>query len=146
MFLCPTTSIVFRISSEKLQAYCSTAGAVRRVAASNSITSSAATWKGNPGDVTLLYRVVDDDDAVFRDELRALAKARGIDFRLGVGGEIGDDQTDRLGIPALRAMVPDVRERDCFVCGPPGMLDAVCRRLGLLGVPNAQIHFERFEF
>jgi predicted ferric reductase len=104
------------------------------------------TLPGNPGDVTLLYRVVDDDDAVFRDELRALAKARGIDFRLGVGREIGDDQTDRLGIPALRAMVPDVRERDCFVCGPPGMLDAVCRRLGLLGVPNAQIHFERFEF
>jgi predicted ferric reductase len=101
---------------------------------------------GTPGDVTLLYRIVDDDDAVFRDELRDLAAARGIEFRLGVGPEIGDDQTDRLGIPALRVMVPDVRERDCFACGPPGMIDAMRRRLRLLGVPKSQIHFERFEF
>ncbi len=98
------------------------------------------------GDVTLLYRVVDSDDAVFRDELKDLARERGIEFRLGVGAEIGDDQTDKLGIPALRAMVPDVRDRDCFVCGPPGMIDAVRRRLRLLGVPKAQIHSERFEF
>jgi predicted ferric reductase len=103
-------------------------------------------FPGDPGDVTLLYRVVDDDDIVFRDELVELAKARGIEFRLGVGPEIGDDQTDRLGIPALRAVVPDVRKRDCFVCGPPGLIDAVCRRLALLGVPKQQIHFERFEF
>jgi predicted ferric reductase len=101
---------------------------------------------GTPGDVMLLYRIVDDDDAVFRDELRDLAAARGIEFRLGVGPEIGDDQTDRLGIPALRVMVPDVRERDCFACGPPGMIDAMRRRLRLLGVPKSQIHFERFEF
>jgi ferredoxin-NADP reductase len=43
-------------------------------------------------------------------------------------------------------MVPDVRERDCFACGPPGMIDAMRRRLRLLGVPKSQIHFERFEF
>jgi predicted ferric reductase len=104
------------------------------------------TLPGTPGDVTLLYRIVDDDDAVFRDELRDLAAARGIEFHLGVGPEIGDDLTDRLGIPALRVMVPDVRERDCFACGPPGMIDAMRRRLRLLGVPKSQIHFERFEF
>ncbi|HEY4398064.1 MAG TPA: ferredoxin reductase family protein [Acidimicrobiia bacterium] len=98
------------------------------------------------GDVTLLYRVVADDDAVFYDELAQLADERGIDFRLGVGPEIGDDQTDRLGVPALRAMVPDVRERDCYVCGPPGLIDAVSRRLRRLRVPRSQVHFERFEF
>jgi len=101
---------------------------------------------GDKGDVTLLYRVVADDDAVFRKELLELARERGIEFRLGVGPEIGDDRTDRLGVPALRSMVPDVRERDCFVCGPPALIDAVCRRLALLGVPSSQIHFERFEF
>ena len=73
-------------------------------------------------------------------------KDRGIEFRLGVGPEIGDDQTDRLGVPALRAMVPDVRDRDCYVCGPPALIDAVCRRLVLLGVPRSRVHFERFEF
>jgi ferredoxin-NADP reductase len=96
-------------------------------------------------DVTLLYRVATDDDAIFRDELTELASSRGIEIHLGVGTDIGDDQTDRLGIPAIRAVVPDVRERDCFVCGPPALVDAVCRRLERLGVPKRQIHFERFE-
>ncbi|MBV8951636.1 MAG: ferric reductase-like transmembrane domain-containing protein [Actinobacteria bacterium] len=104
------------------------------------------TLPGRPGDVTLLYRVVDTDDAVFRDELKDLARERGIEYRLGIGAEIGDDRTDKLGIPAIRAMVPDVRDRDCFVCGPPGLIDAVCRRLRLMGVPKSQIHYERFEF
>jgi ferredoxin-NADP reductase len=103
-------------------------------------------FPAGPGDMTLLYRVATDDDAIFRDELAELASSRGFEVHLGVGTDIGDDQTDRLGIPAIRAIVPDVRERDCFVCGPPGLVDAVCGRLERLGVPKAQIHFERFEF
>jgi predicted ferric reductase len=97
------------------------------------------------GDVTLLYRVATDDDAIFRDELSELASSRGVEIHLGVGTDIGDDETDRLGIPAIRAIVPDVRERDCFVCGPPALVDAVCRRLERLGVPKRRIHYERFE-
>jgi ferredoxin-NADP reductase len=31
------------------------------------------------------------------------------------------------------------------VCGPPALIDALRRRLALLGVPRNQIHFERFE-
>ena len=62
------------------------------------------------------------------------------------GFEIGDDQTDQLGIPAITRLVPDVIERDCFVCGPPALVDAVCRRLHAIGVPDASVHFERFEF
>ena len=95
--------------------------------------------------MTLLYRVVDDDDTVFYDELRQLMQARSVTVHIIPGTEIGDDQTDRLGVPAL-ARVPDVAQRDCYVCGPPGLIDAVCRRLGLLGVPRSRIHFERFEF
>ena len=62
------------------------------------------------------------------------------------GTEIGDDQTDLLGIPALAARRARHRDRDCFVCGPPAFIDAVQRRLAMLGVPRDQIHFERFEF
>jgi ferredoxin-NADP reductase len=101
---------------------------------------------GRPGDITLLYRVAADGDVAFRDELAKLARKRGAEIRVIVGDEIGDDQTDRLGLPALRELVPDITERDVYVCGPPAMVDAVRRRLTMLQVPSAQIHFERFAY
>ena len=95
---------------------------------------------------TLLYRVNRAEDVVFARELEDFAARKGVDVRYLVGFEIGDDQTDQLGIPAIIHFVPDVIERDCFVCGPPALVDAVCRRLRTIGVPDSSIHFERFEF
>jgi predicted ferric reductase len=98
------------------------------------------------GDTTLLYRAATEADVAFRKELGAIAERFGVDVRILVGTDIGDDRTDQLGVPALRRHVPDIAERDVFVCGPPAMLDAVRRRLGALRVPSARIHFERFEY
>ena len=100
----------------------------------------------DPCDLTLLYRVIAAGDIAFRDELDHLAHARGIDVRLLVGADIGDDETDRLGVPALREMVPDIADRDVYVCGPPALVDAIRRRLARVGVPAAQTHYERFEY
>ncbi len=105
-----------------------------------------ATLPAVPGDVTLLYRAVSADDVIFRDEIAQLSERRGIVLHALLGAEIGDDQTDQLGVPAIKKLVPDVESRDVFVCGPPGLVDAVRHRLRLLGVPPGQIHFERFEF
>ena len=99
-----------------------------------------------PGDVTLLYRAAYKKDLAFRDELGALAERRGIELHALIGPEIGDDRTDQLGIPALRRLVPDIADRDVFVCGPPAMVDAVRRRLAALRVPRDRIHFERFAY
>jgi predicted ferric reductase len=99
-----------------------------------------------PGTVTLLYRVASDGDVAFRKELATLMADRGVDVRILVGADIGDDQTDQLGIPALRRHVPDIADRDVFVCGPPAMVDAVHRRLRALRVPAQHIHYERFEY
>jgi len=104
------------------------------------------TLPGRPGDITLLYRAANDGDVAFRKELGELAQRRGIEVHTLVGREIGDDSTDQLGIPALRTLVPDIVERDVFVCGPPAMLNAVRRRLSALGVPRARVHFERFDY
>jgi predicted ferric reductase len=99
-----------------------------------------------PGEITLLYRVVHERDAIFEHELRELARTRGIVVHIIPGAEIGDDNTDLLSIPALRAGVRGITSRDCFICGPPSFIDAIRRRLERLGVPRRQIHFERFEF
>jgi predicted ferric reductase len=95
---------------------------------------------------TLLYRVNEPADIVFAKELDDIASRKGVDVHYLTGFEIGDDQTDQLGIPAIIRLVPDVIDRDCFVCGPPPLIDAVCRRLHTIGVPDTSVHFERFVF
>lgn len=99
-----------------------------------------------PGDVTLLYRVQRPEDFVFREELDRLVRKRGIVLYPIAGTDIGDDETDRLGVPALRRLVPDVADRDVYLCGPPALVDALHRRLRRLNVPRHQIHSERFAY
>jgi predicted ferric reductase len=99
-----------------------------------------------PGDITLLYRAAYGSDVAFRKELIALAEQRGLQLHILVGPEIGTDQTDQLGIPALQAMLPDLASRDVYVCGPPAMVDAIRRRLRALHVPRNRVHFERFAY
>jgi len=100
---------------------------------------------GRAGDLTLLYRAATANDVVFGDELRWFTEKRGVDVHLLIGTAIGDDQTDQLGVPALRSLVPDIDRHDVFVCGPPAFLDALGRRLRLVGVPRRHIHCERFD-
>jgi predicted ferric reductase len=100
---------------------------------------------GPADDVVLLYRVARAEDAVFVDELRRFAQAPNMTIHIIAGTEIGDDRTDLLSIPALRKGVPDIADRECFVCGPPALIAAMHRRLAKLGVPHGHIHYERFE-
>jgi predicted ferric reductase len=104
------------------------------------------TLPGDRGDITLVYRVQRAQDFVFRQELERLALDRGIVIHPIAGTDVGDDETDRLGVPALRRMVPDVADRDVYLCGPPGLVDALHRRLRRLGVPRGRIHAERFAY
>ncbi len=97
-------------------------------------------------DVVLLYRVERPEDTIFEEELRQFGRASNVTIHVIPGAEIGDDRTDLLSVPALRRGVPDIAHRECFVCGPPGLIAAMRRRLGILGVPRHHIHYERFEF
>ncbi|HVV37235.1 MAG TPA: ferredoxin reductase family protein [Acidimicrobiales bacterium] len=97
-------------------------------------------------DAVLVYRAADETDIAFRRELEMFSERRGVRVQYVVGPEIGDDETDKLGVPALRALVPDIASRDVYLCGPPGMVDAVRRRLRRLRVSDRQIHFERFAY
>jgi ferredoxin-NADP reductase len=88
----------------------------------------------------LIYRVSTDQDAVLYDELRELAIGKGAELHLVTGPPV----PDRLAPRELAHLVPDVADRDVYLCGPPGMTSAVLRSLRELGVPKPQIHCERF--
>ena len=100
---------------------------------------------GRPGDMTLLYRVRDPAEIVFRNELEELARARGARI-LYVTGRRDAHPADPLGPAALERLVPDLRDRDIYLCGPGPMMSRVERTLRRLGLPDRQIHAERFAY
>ena len=98
-----------------------------------------------PGDLTLVYRARNPEEIVFRDELDAIARVRGatVHYVIGRRGSPGIGP-EPLGPEAILRHVPDVRERDVYLCGPRSMMDAAERSLRVLGVPRSQVHLERF--
>jgi predicted ferric reductase len=95
-------------------------------------------------DIVVIYRA---KDPVLAAELTQLARWCGARLHIVTGPS---DAVGRygpmLGPGHLRSLVPDVRRRDVYVCGPPGMTESVGRTLSELGVPDSQCHTERFAF
>ena len=109
------------------------------------ITPLRAMFSTLPGPVTLIYRASSERDIVFRDELDAIAAARGakVYYLVGSRAEIGGDP---LSPRMLRSLVPGLDQQEVYVCGPSGMISAAVEALRGAGVPRRQIHFESFEF
>jgi predicted ferric reductase len=109
------------------------------------ITPIRALLEELTGPVVVLYRVRSVQEAVLLDELRSLAAARGTRLHLLTGRTgVGTPPNLPFAPRNLRSLVPDIAERDVYVCGPPAMTEAVLASLRELGVPRRQIHAERF--
>ena len=99
-------------------------------------------------DVVVLHRFT--ATAVFDREFAALAREHGVglvplpgrrrapDSWLGEGAGPVDD------LAALRARVPDIAQRDVYVCGPPDWTRLVTRDLLAAGTPTDRVHTETF--
>jgi ferredoxin-NADP reductase len=104
-----------------------------------------------PGDVVLVYRIHSAADVLFREELAALASERGArvvtvpgprirtrDSWLPAPAEHLDD------VEALVHLVPDVAERDVYLCGNAQWMEHVRSAAVGAGCPPDRIHAERF--
>jgi ferredoxin-NADP reductase len=100
------------------------------------------------GDVTVLYRVSDKKQIVFRRELEAFAQDRGdrVVYLEGPRGQgwLPANLSRQGGRDVLLSLVPDVAEHDVFVCGPPSWMDSVVASVQAVGVPLTHIHREEF--
>jgi predicted ferric reductase len=101
---------------------------------------------GAAGDIAVVYRVGDEREVLFREELEILALSRGAEVHYVVGDHAGPGGDDLLSPAHLLALVPDLRTRDVYVCGPPGMTDAVRSALRAAGVPRRQVITESFAY
>ncbi|MEU8749791.1 ferredoxin reductase family protein [Streptomyces chartreusis] len=95
------------------------------------------------GDFVVLYRVRSEADAVLLDEVRHLVALRGGRLHL-LTGRTGENAVPPFDPANLYRLVPDITDRDVYVCGPPAMTTAVLGGLRELRVPAGQVHAERF--
>jgi ferredoxin-NADP reductase/DMSO/TMAO reductase YedYZ heme-binding membrane subunit len=93
-------------------------------------------------DVVVLMRAHTREDLVLHDEIAALVEEHdGELYEL-----IGPRTEVRLDATALTWLVPDLAERDLFVCGPEGFTEIVKESVREAGTPRERIHEEAFAF
>ncbi len=96
-------------------------------------------------ELTLIYSAKTKSEAVLLDELENIRIQKNFkliqiyDQEQVQGAEYG-----RLDKNKLESLIPNVKEYDVFLCGPPGMMTALKTSLNELGLPNKQLHWERF--
>jgi predicted ferric reductase len=108
------------------------------------ITPIRALLEQMDGDVVVLYRVLTEDDIVFLDELDRLGRERGFRVEYIVGDHATPEGSRLLSAEHLHELVPDIVEREVYVCGPPSMTDAIAKNVRRAKVPARHIHAERF--
>jgi predicted ferric reductase len=101
-----------------------------------------------PGEATLLYRHT--GAPLFREEFDALAASRGLDIvalpghRRAAGSWLGSGVGPATDLQALTHWVPDVADRDVYVCGPEPWAEDVRRTALAAGLPADRFHVESF--
>ena len=101
-----------------------------------------------PGDAVLLYRF--SGRPLFADEISVLARERGLEVvwlpgrRRGPDSWLGEGVGAVDDLTALTFWVPDVAERDVYVCGPEAWAEDVRRTTAAAGLPADRFHAESF--
>lgn len=100
-----------------------------------------------PGDAVLLQRC--SAEPLFLAELGVLSRERGLQTLVLPGprtrpGSVFGPAAGSDELAALRRWVPDVADRDVFLCGPGAWTDGVERLLAEAGVPADHVHTESF--
>jgi len=101
---------------------------------------------GGPGDITVVYRALRPEDVILRHELDELARRRGAVVHYVLGDHRADGAQALLSPEHLQQLVPDIAQRDVYVCGPPGMTEATRASLDRSGVSRRQVYTERFAY
>jgi ferredoxin-NADP reductase len=93
-------------------------------------------------DVVVIVRASSAEDLIHRDEVAALVRQRGGRLHELVGSR----HKVRFDAHVLRRLVPDLADRDVYVCGPDRFRANVTDAAARLGVGQERIHTETFGF
>ncbi len=101
-----------------------------------------------PGRAAVVLRASDADGLYLVDEVTRLCRERGVALALLTGPRAGDGRWVPASNPGLELthIAPYLAEADVFVCGPDPFTEAVVAETRAHGVPESQIHDERFSW
>jgi predicted ferric reductase len=102
-----------------------------------------------PGEATIVLRASSDDESYLWDEMEQLATERQANFytmigRRGEGSWMSARDVERN--VTLRSVFPDLLKSDLYVCGPQAWTDRVVADARATGLPEHQLHTERFDW
>lgn len=147
----PGTRVLIEGPFGRLSARPRTRRKVALIGAGVGITPLRALAEGldyDPGGAVYLERFT--DRPLFTAELETLSRERGLQVlrlpghRRSPGSWLGDGVGAADDLAALRFWVPDIAERDVYVCGPAGWTEAVRLTLQAAGLPEDRLHLETF--
>ena len=99
----------------------------------------------NYPDKILLYSNKNPSETVLAKEVSSLASKNKFKLvNIYADKKVSGAEFGRLDKETLAKLVPDITDRDIFLCGPPPMMIALRKAMIELGVPKKHIHFERF--
>ncbi|GGJ77910.1 oxidoreductase [Pilimelia anulata] len=115
------------------------------IAVGSGISPVRALLEEMPSNTVLIYRARTESDLALRQEIEAVAARRGmrVEYVLGRRTERGPRELSTAG--GLEYLVPDIAERDVYLCGPRAFVTGTMDNLRQLGVPPRQIHLDPFE-
>jgi predicted ferric reductase len=106
----------------------------------------AETLDGSEGDVIFLQRASDAAGLLMQDELVKMDDERKIIYIPVLGKRGKTPKEDPMYPGRLRQMIPDLDEREVFICGSPSMARSTIKNLRKAGIPWRRIHTELFDF
>lgn len=94
--------------------------------------------------VVVLYSAKRVEDLTFKQELEFVSP--NIRYLLSDPSSPLPDRAEHgmLNADKIQQLVPDATQREAYICGPEPMMLAMVESLKTLGLPRAQIHYERF--
>jgi len=117
---------------------------VALIAGGVGITPIRALLESMRGDIAVIYRASRYDDLIFRHELEMLAAERCAELHYLTGDRSRPENSEFLTPRHLRRLIPDIRRRDVYLCGPPAMMALIEDSLRRVGVPPVRIHRDDF--
>jgi predicted ferric reductase len=149
----PGTRVIFEGPYGRLSARARSQPRVALIGAGVGIAPLRALAEGldyRPGDAVLLHRYT--DQALFAREFEVLGRERGlavIDLpgrRRAPGSWLGPYLWQHSDESVLLSWIPDVADRDVYICGPAAWAASVQRCAEAAGTPPDRIHVEIFEW
>lgn len=149
----PGTRVLVEGPYGRLSARARTRPKVALIGAGVGITPLRALAEGlsySPGGAILIERFT--DQPLFAAEVDVLARERGLHVlrlpghRRGPNSWLGDGIGPVDDLAVLRYWIPDIVDRDVYVCGPEYWTDLVRHTLAAAGLPPDQLHLETFKW